>query len=269
MGRSTNVLHSMGVANRRRITQYLYNMTIMIGCPIQRDRAWVLPKYLSAIYNLDYPRKDIHLAFLVNGAQQDNTEDIITKFGEKYQKKYHKIDIWYLYDEHIDHRQKTRDFGRFSDIRNLWISMIRPEDTHIFSLDSDIIVEKDTLTKLLSHDKDIVSALIHNGGYKNRAETYNIMEKEVVGAINDNLIITYDHLNPTTGLREVDLTGACYLIKREVIDKGVLYKKHYQGEDGGFCLSAQKEGFKLFCDQDIKPKHIMEKKENEEANLLY
>lgn len=224
----------------------------MVGAPIQRDRAWILPEYLSAIYNIDYPKDDIHIAFLINGEQRDNTAGIIQDFKRKFKKQYNNIDVWYLKNNHYDSRLGERDYKYIAEIRNIFLSMRKKHDTHIFSVDSDIIIEPNVLKKLLNHDKPIVSALVNNGGYQNRITFYNIMEK-------DQRHPTYRHLEPSKGLRQVDLTGACYLINKRVLDNGVCYKYHKQGEDAGFCSDAIGKGFKVYCDQDIQPQHIMEK----------
>ena len=58
-------------------------------------------------------------------------------------------------------------------------------------------------------------------------------------------------------LPEVDMTGAAYLIKRDVLDRGVRYGFHHQGEDCFFSCMAQKNGFKLYCDYTVRANHIM------------
>ncbi|MNV97753.1 hypothetical protein D3C71_1929140 [compost metagenome] len=56
---------------------------------------------------------------------------------------------------------------------------------------------------------------------------------------------------------EVDLTGAVYLVHRNVLERGVRYGANFQGEDIPFCKEAQKLNFKIFCDTSVKPIHVM------------
>ena len=226
----------------------------MIGAPIARNRAWVLPKYLSALYDLDYPKENIHLAFLINGKEKDGTACIIKQFKNEHIEEYSSIDIFYLKSDYEDNRMKNRDYDYFAKVRNGFVAMRRKDDEYIFSVDSDVILEPDTLTKLILHDKDIVSALVCNGEHGPR-KFHNIMME-----VKDNKN-NYKHIDPTGELMKVDVTGACYLIHKDVLNKGVSYEFHRQGEDCGFCKNAQKEGFDIYCDTNIELKHIMEREE--------
>lgn len=58
-------------------------------------------------------------------------------------------------------------------------------------------------------------------------------------------------------LCEVDMTGAVYLIHHKVLDSGVEYGYHHQGEDCHFSAMAQDKGFTLHCDYNVRADHIM------------
>ena len=240
-------------------------MTIMIGAPISRNRAWILPRYLAGIYNLNYPKEDIHLAFLVNGYRLDDTSCIIEKFKEDFGEEYAKIDIWHLDNNEVNDRNTGRDYEYFANIRNLFVGMRRHEDTHIFSIDSDIILDdQNTLNKLLEDNKPIVSTLIYNGTVKGLEEHYNILIKD--DRPNTSTYQLYRHIpvNSPPGLREVDTTGACYLIEVDVFENDVYYSYHPQGEDCFWCLRAQQQGFPIYCDERIQPRHLMNIEEEKE-----
>ena len=223
-------------------------MTVMIGSPILRNRAWILPKYLEHLYNINFPKKEVHLAFLLNGLEEDNTGKILWDFAKKHQNEYRRIDIWEKDDDATDSRMRQRDYQHFADVRNEWLTMRRKSDTHLFSVDSDVLVERDTLTKLLSHGKSIVSALICNGSIGEQNVFYNILNED--GDI-------YIHQKPSSPLMQIDVTGACYIIRRNLLDEGLQYSNHPQGEDCGFCKTAKDMGYKLFCDITTEPRHVM------------
>jgi len=223
---------------------------MMIGSPIQ-NRQSCLVSYLENIRNLNYPKEKIHLAFLLNNSHDDSYE-ILKTFRNEYLKDYRKISIWDvcgLNDDYQDFRAPGRNYKHIADARNLWLTMFDSESEYLFSIDSDILVEPETLNKLLSRKKDICSALIWNNHAgptnlynilrKNRSGYYKVIERE----FEDDVI-------------EVDVTGACYLINRNVIDSGVRYSHHTWGEDFGFCIAAQKKGFEIFCDTTQRPYHI-------------
>ena len=221
-------------------------MQIMVGCPVSKNR--VLPTYLEYIRGLDYPKDKIHLAFLINNCT-DDTYDILYTYREEYISDYREISLWNvdgLKPGYIDgDRYKQRDYEAFAKIRNTWLSMLSNEDDYIFSVDSDNFPAPNTLKRLLSRSKDIISPLIyHNFGQ------YNIMKE------------TYQnkYANITDFPREliqVDATCSTVLINREVIDEGVRYHKHPQGEDLGFCCDARTSGFEVWCDAGIEVKHEM------------
>lgn len=123
--------------------------------------------------------------------------------------------------------------------------------THIFCVDDDMIYEKDTLEKLLAHDKDIVGAK-----YANRRGTGEVIEYIPETKHGDSLFEC------------LALGGGCVLIKIDVFTKvpqpwfwykiaptGAVQMSH----DWFFCERAREAGFKIYCDPTIKPGHLSKK----------
>jgi len=112
---------------------------------------------------------------------------------------------------------------------------------YLFSIDSDVIVNLDCLKKLLDVDKDMVSALIYND--YGRGNIGNVM----VGLDKPK------HLGfkEQKEIFECDITGACFLIKRRVLEAGCKYGYHVYGEDIPFCREVKKQGFKIFSRKDL------------------
>lgn len=222
---------------------------VMIGCPISKNR--VLPTYLEYIYNLDYPKNKIHLAFLVNNCT-DDTYEILDIFRKEYINEYRKIDVWDvegLKPGYVSgYRHGKRDYKAFAKIRNVWLSMVSDLDQYIFSVDSDILLPPNSLKRLLSYGEKIISLLVCNQPY---IEQYNILKERM---FQNKYTSMYGNDFPRK-LIEVDATGAAILIHREVIDEGVRYEYHKQGEDLGFCRNARDSGFKIFCDAGLEAKH--------------
>jgi GT2 family glycosyltransferase len=217
----------------------------MLGCPIQ-NREMVIDRYLDSILKLDYPKRDIHLNFLVNNST-DNTFNILAEFFDKYQEQYGDIHI--VIDDNIaggyvDQLNK-RDYSKFAIIRNEWLSFLNPQDTHIFSIDSDCLVPADSLNRLLARDKDMVSILVENA-----PTFYNVLDYNPKTGY-------YKAVYPKPeGLVKTDLTAAVFLAKRELIDSGVKWGNAHQGEDVAFCEKAREQGFELYCDATMEAKHL-------------
>ncbi len=128
---------------------------------------------------------------------------------------------------------------------------------YIMWVDSDMILPKNTLVRLLSHDKDIVSGVY----------SYKVLgNKEVVAKrFQDETREEYDNLTikeikESSGLIEVDGFGfGCVLTKVSVFNKisypWFIYTQE-MGEDIFFCRKAQNEGYKLWLDTDVICGHI-------------
>lgn len=128
---------------------------------------------------------------------------------------------------------------------------------YIMWVDSDMILPKNTLVRLLSHDKDIVAGVY----------SYKVLgNKEVVAKrFQDETREEYDNLTikeikESSGLIEVDGFGfGCVLTKVSVF-KEIPYPwfiyTHEMGEDIYFCRKAQNEGYKLWLDTDVICGHI-------------
>lgn len=128
------------------------------------------------------------------------------------------------------------------------VKAIKAGCTHLFCVDDDMIYEKDTLEKLMSHNKDIVGAR-----YANRRGA-----GEVIGY--------KEGIASDTELFECEsLGGGCVLIKSEVFTKVPQSWFWYKIADNGmvtmshdwyFSEKAREHGYKIYCDPTIKPGHI-------------
>lgn len=119
------------------------------------------------------------------------------------------------------------------------------EPTHLLFLDADILVQPDTLVKLLAHQKLIVSAL-----YRKRLPPYEPMafRKE------------RKRFRPVSlkgrALQSVDVVGSgCLLIRRDVLESirppwftSDWRREGHLSEDFSFCEKAKKAGFDIYVD---------------------
>ncbi|MDH7506182.1 MAG: glycosyltransferase [Candidatus Thermoplasmatota archaeon] len=233
---------------------------VLVGCPVQ-NREFIIKEYLNCIYNLDYPKEKIIVGFFVNNSI-DKTNEIIQEWQQKHKEEYNQM--LYFEDKKVykgkmdSQKRDRRDFTLFAVVRNLFIKKILPYPfDYLFSYDSDILIPPHTLKQLLSHNKDICSILVWNGKTQFNTDNYNYRKWLSVYDKKANIEKWnyYSYRVQPTKLFEVDITGACYLLKRQVLDTGIKYKSHKYGEDWEFCLSAKERGFKLFCDPTINNFH--------------
>jgi glycosyltransferase involved in cell wall biosynthesis len=150
-------------------------------------------------------------------------------------------------------------FGyQIDQIRNLIAHWAKDFD-YLFSVDSDIILPPDTLTKFLQHNVDVVS-----GVYIQRKPNTQILEiyrKNNQGGVSN---VPMQAILPA-GLHEIDACGfGCVLVKREVMTsigypqfvyKSALDHKDTISEDVYFCKRAQEVGAKIYVDSSVVCDH--------------
>lgn len=221
---------------------------VLIGCPV-RNRGWVLPRYLRCLRDLDYPQELIQYAFVVNNSS-DDTLRILQEFAGQVTSPV----IIAIKD--MDH-PKSSERGAYNirnlvTLRNILLSLFLASGcSHLFSVDSDILVSPESLPRLMCLNLPVVSFLVRNDLHLGDYGYYNICRLE------------NGHYRPLTNFPRdyvipVDCTGAGYLIQRWVIeDKGVRYHLHLQGEDAGFCDDARSKGIGLWCHTGIECRHLM------------
>ena len=158
----------------------------------------------------------------------------------------YKLDFQFFYGYNID------------QIRNLIADWAKKYD-YLLSVDSDIILPKDTLTKMLAADKDIITGL-----YIQRIPDTHTVEVYMVISNGGMTHIPYKLLKDT-GVVEVAGCGfgAC-LVKSEIFRKmeyphfyyqSALDHKNTVSEDIYFCKKARDLGYKVWVDTSIMCDH--------------
>lgn len=206
---------------------------VMIAAPV-RDRGWILPRHLEALLAQTEVEKQFY--YIVNDCT-DDTEAILTRYGMRY-------DVHNLGRTH-GHLRGQYSIRNLACLRNLVLEeFLRSDCTHLFSIDTDVIIPPGSLRTLLDHDKDIISMVIRNS----------------VQIFAHNIMVRGMHLQRIpSGVIPVDVTGAVYAIKRSVIEAGVRYAENYYGEDIPFCQAAKQLGFDIYCDTTLRPIHAYAK----------
>lgn len=138
---------------------------------------------------------------------------------------------------------------------------LRSDADWLWTLDTDIGFEPDSLDRLLAHP----NYSIISGFYKTTCETGPLYLdgstgwKELPLALqeaDDGRFRPYDKYE---GAMEVDAVGAgCLLVHRgvfQVLDSGWYDTVRGLGEDISFCVKARYAGYKILCDTDVKLSH--------------
>lgn len=165
----------------------------------------------------------------------------------------HKYIVSILIDTHIP----------LDRSRNNIVEMAKQQNCdYLFFIDSDVLIKKDHLERLLSYGKDAIT-----GVYYQRISPYNpIMRKRVA----ENLYIPVELNNNINNndIIEVDGSGmGCFLIKTDIFDRipypwfeFKYHKVHGKwdqlAEDLYFCQKLQNIGIKIYCDPIVQCTHV-------------
>jgi len=131
-------------------------------------------------------------------------------------------------------------------------SCLQGDFTHLFIMDIDNTFPEFTLSRLLSHDKDVVG-----GFYTTKKPPFH-----------STCFINNKSYVPQNGekLKQVDIVASgCMLIKRKVLEsmkwpyfflKPDYKKQEFASEDIGFCENVRNMGLEVWCDFSICCGHI-------------
>jgi FkbM family methyltransferase len=144
-------------------------------------------------------------------------------------------------------------------VRNLIADWVVKGFDYLFSVDSDISFPSNTLLKLLSHDKDVVSGLYIQR--KPGLHILEIYERNQQGGVTN---MPYEKLK---GRSLVEIAGCgfgCALVKAEVMREigypqfkyhSAVEHRHTVSEDVDFCRKALDKGFKIWADTSVLCSH--------------
>lgn len=232
-------------------------MKILIGGPARQDPR-IFKEHLKSIDALELPGGvTLERFYIVNDCpiilpMLKNGEFKIINTGDQY-----------LCDEKT-HHWSVDNLQKMSRLRNEMLKeCIRRDADAVLFVDTDLILQPDTVKWLLASGKDIIAEVFWTpdsyGGVWPNAWHYDqcTFEPQEVERW------------ATPGVYMVGGTGACMLITRKVIDAKVHYgpiyclKKLY-GEDRYFAIRAICAGFELYLDTHAPARHLYRFSEYEE-----
>ena len=143
---------------------------------------------------------------------------------------------------------------------------------YLFLIDSDIVIHPKTIDQLILANKDIVSNIFWTKWYPNSPmepqvwlvdffSHVPIVEGETVSQqeADKRKAMVFEQFK-APGTYEVGGLGACTLISKHALQRGVSFKKikglSFWGEDRHFCVRAQALDLQLFVDTHLPACHI-------------
>lgn len=189
---------------------------------LAKDKAHLLPLYLSLIERQTYPASLIKLYIRTNN-NRDNTREILEQWIGKVKDRYSEIyydagDVSEPVQEYNPHEWNPLKLKVLQRLRQESVEWARARGTHYFVADCDNFIIPETLERLLETGLPVVGPLLRNvddpascyanyhhvtdanGYYRHSTQYYDIL---------------YGHVK---GLIEVEVIHCTYLVRNEVLD---------------------------------------------------
>ena len=221
-------------------------MRVLIAAPLRQD-VDVFLEYQEALDRLIIPGGiTVDRYFVVNDCPEvvpyiEGDYDVVNT-GDKYEKTA------------SDHAWSWENLDKMPQLRNMTIKRcLDGYYDYLFSIDTDVIVQPETLVTLLETDKSIISEIFWTNGWCNAW-----MYDQSGG-------MSQEWHEP--GLYQVGMTGACTLMKDFVFRRGVNYSRIpnilnvLRGEDRWFSIRAACAGFDMYVDTHYPATHLFTRDE--------
>ena len=255
---------------------------ILVGSPVRQKPA-ILKEFLaslnrleSATFTLDYFFVDDNViekssALLREFAREKGSVCTVSKASDT------ATSPRYICTENTHHWEEA-SMWRVAAFKDQMIRRAKEEEyDFLFLIDSDLVLHPKTLQQLLQADKEIVSNIFWTQWSLGDeplpnvwlADLYTLYRPEIGKHFSAEEIkresSTFLRQLKKPGLYEVGGLGACTLIRKTALKKGVGFQKLHNltlvGEDRHFCIRAVVLGLSLFVDTHLPAFHIYRESE--------
>jgi len=239
-----------------------------------RDSAWIVPEYLEVIHKLDTAGLDVGYYFIVDhstdGSEKLVYDTIIGKDAEN--PLWPNSTVAFIEEPECEpdpvpktHRKRL-DKGIYEHIKSLRERLrkmfLELDYDYMLCIDHDVLVNPDTLKRLLEHREDFVCATVPCSPKKEVVVGDAIISVDIIGKPNGMYsrpprIVGHKYTG-SDGLVKVFLAEACFLASRNILEKCSYYFEPTKselrflinnGEGLWLACSAARIGMPMYLDE--------------------
>lgn len=238
----------------------------------------ILKEFLNSLQQLDQSGIIIDYMFIDDNESEESSR-LLEQFSDGHRviiEKSNRVDSYICNEE--THLWKEHLIWKVAEFKNKIIQRAIENDyDYLFFIDSDLLIHPKTIGHLIDTKKDIISTIFWTKWDPSLPELpqvwmtdqYTIFEKERGEDLTkeESLIRQQHFLDKLKipGIYEIGGLGACTLISREALLKGVNFSEiknvSFWGEDRHFCIRAVAFGLSLFVDTHYPAFHIYRESE--------
>lgn len=233
-------------------------MKILIGAPLCQ-KPHIFKEHLESLKKLNFPEDwEVDFFWVVN-----DCPEVIPMLEENqyWEKNYGDI---YVCDEE-EHHWNLDQMLKMGDLRNILLRKTLYEGyDYYFSVDTDLILHPDTLVQLVSRNVTLCAEVFWTRG-KDGNYWSNAWDFDQCTSMPGSREKWKE-----PGIYEVGGTGACFLIHRSALERGVSYSRipcilgALVGEDRHFCIRAACAGIPIYLDTVLPCTHLYRESEYQE-----
>lgn len=249
------------------------NIKILIGSPVyQKPR--ILEEFLISLSKLNTDSFEVTY-FFIDDNENEESKEILNRYksilSNTVIKKSNESGIYNT--DGSTHLWTENLIWKVADFKNHIIDYtIVNNFDYLFLIDSDIILHPETIRHLINQNKDIISEIFWTKWQPDSIELpqvwvndqYTLYKKDREENLENeeinNRILDFINQLKEPGVYEVGGLGACTLISRNALQKGVNFSEipnvSFWGEDRHFCIRAMALGIKLHVDTHFPAYHI-------------
>lgn len=248
-------------------------MKVLIGTSVNKKNQ-ITDAFLESVSNLKHEGIEVNYLFI-----DDNEDEESSKLLKEFECENQGVKVYigkkedkFLCDDKT-HYWTDNLVNKVIEYKNLIISEAVSQDyDYLFLVDSDLILHPKTLNNLISSRKDIISEIFWTSWDHNSEPMPNVWLIDNYSMFlegkDENLSFAKKSLRTAEflvklrkpGIYEVGGLGACTLISKKALNKGVNFNKihnlSFWSEDRHFCVRCVVLGFHLYVDTHYPAYHL-------------